>query len=110
LLAALSGQEREALRQHGVRADLLATLLDDDGTVVPSEVTERGIAISPEQLRQIPRVVAVAGGADKGSAVVAVARAGLITGLVADRALPGVALTATPVSANPNNRRRHNRP
>jgi DNA-binding transcriptional regulator LsrR (DeoR family) len=76
--------------------------------VIPSEVTERGIAVSPEELRQLPRVVAVAGGADKGSAVVAVARAGLITGLVADRAPAEVALTATPVPANPNNRRHHN--
>jgi hypothetical protein len=53
------------------------------------------------------RRLQVAGGADKGRAV---ARAGLITGLVADRTLAEVALTTTPVSANPNNRRRHTRP
>ena len=58
-------------------------------------------------IHSMNRRLQVAGGADKGRAV---ARAGLITGLVADRALAEVALTTTPVSANPNNRRRHTRP
>ena len=49
-------------------------------------------------IHSMNRRLQAAGGADKGRAV---ARAGLITGLVADRALAEVALTTTPVSANP---------
>jgi hypothetical protein len=62
---------------------------------------------APHGNHSMNRRLQVAGGADKGRAV---ARAGLITGLVADRALAEVALITTPVSTNPNNRRRHTRP
>ena len=104
LLSTLSREEVEALREQGVRADIAAILVDDAGAVVRSEVTERFIAISPEQMRQIPRVVAVAGGAAKGGAIAAAARAGLITGLVADRTLAEAALNTEPVLANADSR------
>ena len=51
------------------------------------EFFERCLTITYEQLRSVPRVVAVAGGASKAGAIRAVARAGLITELVTDHTL-----------------------
>jgi DNA-binding transcriptional regulator LsrR (DeoR family) len=68
-------------------AEVSSILITDDGSVVAESFTERAIAITPAQLRAIPRVLAVAAGVRKARAVRAVARAGLITGLVTDAAL-----------------------
>jgi DNA-binding transcriptional regulator LsrR (DeoR family) len=43
--------------------------------------------VTSDQLRRIPRVLAVAAGVRKALAVASVARAGLISGVVTDRAL-----------------------
>jgi DNA-binding transcriptional regulator LsrR (DeoR family) len=71
----------------GCVADIAGILIREDGTPVYPEFQERCINISYEQLRNVPRVIAVAGGASKGEAIRAVARAGLITELVTDHAL-----------------------
>lgn len=93
----LPPQEREALHERGVVAEVSATLLADDGTQLAEDFAERTIAISSGQLRAIPRVLAVAAGEQKTNAVVAVARAGLISGLVTDHALAEKALAGPPV-------------
>ena len=48
-------------------------LVSDTRAVVRSEVTDRTMAISPDQARRIPRVIAVAGG-DQGHTVTATGR------------------------------------
>ncbi|MGH3648954.1 MAG: sugar-binding transcriptional regulator [Micromonosporaceae bacterium] len=73
----------ETLQRHGVRAEVCARLLDDAGNPVP-DLADRVIAISVEQLRQVPEVIAVAGGAQKSEAIRAALRAGFITSLVTD--------------------------
>src|ERR1700687_1948506 len=53
--------ERAHLRYLGGRAEVCSTLVDDDGQVVEADLTVRSIAISGDQLRRVPEVIAVAG-------------------------------------------------
>jgi DNA-binding transcriptional regulator LsrR (DeoR family) len=80
----MSAHERAAMRDHGVQADISATLLSGSGEPLAPEIDARSVAISAEQLRQIPEVIAVAGGADKADAVTAVLQGGYATSLVTD--------------------------
>src|SRR5690606_33163325 len=74
LYSALSVADRERLRAAGVRAEIAAILVADTGEVVAPEFAELCVSIQADQLRRVPRVVAVAGGADTALAVAAVAR------------------------------------
>lgn len=78
--------ERAELRSAGVVADVSGIVLDGAGRVIEAPVTARMIGISAEQLRRVPEVVAIAGGAGKGDAVAAVLRSGLVSTLVTDTA------------------------
>lgn len=80
LPAALSAE----LSRLGAVAEMGATLVDADGRDVAPEFVQRCVAVTSEQLRAIPRVVGVAAGAGKAQAARALARAGLLTELVAD--------------------------
>lgn len=94
LREALSAADRSALEERHVRAEICATLLDDQGVPVAPELGERAIAISGAQLKRIPEVIAVAGGRSKTAAVLAVLRAGFITSLVTDRTVARYLLEA----------------
>jgi len=89
---AMAVPEREALRALGVRAEICATLVDDEGRAVAGDLMERAIAISGEQLRRVPEVIAVAGGPSKSAAIRAVLAGGFITSLVTDSAAAGALL------------------
>jgi DNA-binding transcriptional regulator LsrR (DeoR family) len=102
LLGAISEGEQRALMDQGVKAEIAAILVSAAGTVVTSDFAARCISISAAQMRHIPRVIGVAGGAEKAEAVVAVARAGLLTGLVTERALAEAALAAPHVVRKPS--------
>lgn len=80
-------EERAALVARGVVAEVAAVLLSAEGEEIAPDFAEGCIAITSDQLRRVPRRLAVAAGASKALATVAVARAGLISGLVADRDL-----------------------
>jgi DNA-binding transcriptional regulator LsrR (DeoR family) len=82
--AGMIPSEAEALRRLGVRAEVCARLLDDEGRPVPSDFSDRVIAITPDQLRRIPEVIAVAGGMSKANAIRAVLQGGLATSLITD--------------------------
>jgi DNA-binding transcriptional regulator LsrR (DeoR family) len=88
--------EREAMRSLGVRAEICSTLVDDDGHAVVAELTDRQIAISGDQLRHIPEVIAVAGGQAKAAAVRAVLTGGYITSLVTDASVARILLDGVP--------------
>ncbi len=81
---AMSAAEREALRALGVRAEICATLIDDEGHAVADDLMERSIAITAEQLRRVPEVIAVAGGPTKAAAIRAVLAGRYITSIVTD--------------------------
>ncbi|WP_186816558.1 sugar-binding transcriptional regulator [Cellulomonas aerilata] len=93
LLTALSQEDRQAMHEAGVRAEVAAILVSDTGEVVSPEFARRCISIGVDQLRRTPRIVAAAAGADKARAVTAIARAGLCTELVTDRALAEAVLS-----------------
>lgn len=93
--------ERARLRERGVVAEVVATLIADDGSCPAPEMAERSVAIAGEQLRRVPRVIAAAGSADKARAVRAAVLAGLCTELVADRSLAEAVLGLPPVGPQP---------
>jgi DNA-binding transcriptional regulator LsrR (DeoR family) len=86
LRSALPDQLVHALEDAGAAADMCSTVVDADGRVISSgdALQDRCISITTNQLRAIPDVVALAGGAAKASAIAAVARAGLVHRLITD--------------------------
>lgn len=79
----LPKREGAALRKRGVRAEVCARLLDDEGKPL-SDLADRVIAISIEELRRVPEVIAVAAGTQKTEAIRAVLKGGFVTALVTD--------------------------
>jgi DNA-binding transcriptional regulator LsrR (DeoR family) len=84
---ALTAQEREDYRRRGACAEVSARLFDADGQDLHTELDERVIAITPDQLRAVPEVVAIAAGAERARATRAVVRAGMVTTLITDAGL-----------------------
>lgn len=82
--ATISDEEAAVLRERGVCAETCARLFDDQGRPIPSDLDDRVIAVSTEQLRKIPEVIAVAGGRRKAHAIRAVLTGGLVTSMVTD--------------------------
>ncbi|MGF1664332.1 MAG: sugar-binding transcriptional regulator [Kineosporiaceae bacterium] len=97
LRARMDPAEREDLLRRGARAEVATAVVDDSGTLLGTDHADRCLAISAEQLRLVPRVVAVAGGGEKARAVRAAASGGLVTALVTDTALAGEVLALPPV-------------
>lgn len=81
---AFSKDDQADLQAAGAVGDICLRFFDHDGAAVKSSLDERVIGISLEQLRQVPRVVAVAGGLRKASAIHAALRSGAIDVLVTD--------------------------
>jgi DNA-binding transcriptional regulator LsrR (DeoR family) len=84
LLDSLDNADRELLRGRGARAEICATLVGEDGRLIAPDLADRSIAITADQLKRIPEVIAVAGGRNKVRAIRAVLAAGFITSLVTD--------------------------
>lgn len=85
--------DRADLTARGVVGEIAGVAFDASGAVVASPVADRLIAVDASALSAIPRVVALARGAQRARAVRAAARGGLITGLVADAELAEALLT-----------------
>lgn len=66
--------------------DVCLRFFDMNGQPTPSALDDRVIGLSLDQLRQVPRRIAVAGGARKIDAIRGALRGGLITHLVIDEA------------------------
>ena len=83
--AALPKELAAELDAAGAVSDICSTVLDADGREIRAGgLPSRLIAISPEQLRAVPDVTAIAGGAAKAPAVLAALRSGLIHRLITD--------------------------
>jgi len=80
-------RDRETLRRQGVCAEVSGVFLTAEGEPVRTGLTERMIAISGEQMRAIPEVIALPHGTAKAPAVRAALRSGLVRGLVTHAAL-----------------------
>ena len=84
---AVSAADREALARLGVVGEIAGVLFDASGTVVEPPLSERVVTISPDGLRGIDEVIAIASGADKAVAVRAALAGKLVNAVVADAAL-----------------------
>jgi DNA-binding transcriptional regulator LsrR (DeoR family) len=83
--AALSDADARIVDEAGGVADIASIVLDADGAQVRAAgLPERCIAIREDQLRRVPDVIAIAGGADKAPAILAALRSGLVHRLVTD--------------------------
>ena len=85
VMSALLATVRDDLLRQGVVGDLCAHLFDAHGRFVEHEVIRRTLAIPIEQLRQVPCVVAVAGGVKKSPSLLGALRTGTIHVLVTDQ-------------------------
>ena len=92
---ALTAEDHAALLENGVQADIGSILIDRHGKIVDG-IQDRCVSIDADQLRQIPEVIGVAGGALKYDAVRAALESGLIDSLVTDFALATRLLESAP--------------
>ena len=84
-----------ALDAAGAVADVCANVLDSSGREIRAGgLPGRLIAISPNQLRAVPDVVAIAGGAAKAPAILAALLSGLIHQLITDEEAARLLLAA----------------
>lgn len=80
-----SEAELRELSKQGAVAELSQRFLNAEGKQVVLPLNERVIGMSLEQLREVPRVVALAGGQSKTQAIDATLKSGVIDTLVTDR-------------------------
>ena len=99
LLDLVGPDDRRELWNARATADVCGIVLDREGRTARSSLAERTIGASADQVRAIPTVVAVAGGAAKASAITSVLRSGLVDVLVTDesaaRAIVGPTVSGT---------------
>jgi DNA-binding transcriptional regulator LsrR (DeoR family) len=79
--------DRRALQELGVCADVSGVFLSAQGDPVRTDLADRMIVISAEEMRAIPEVIVIPYGTAKAPAVRAALRSGLIGGIVTHSAL-----------------------
>lgn len=84
LMDELSTDSREELLAAGTVADVCGIPIDADGRLVDVDAAARVVGIRMEELRRVPEVVALAGGAQRADAVAAALRTGVVTTLITD--------------------------
>ena len=89
-----SDDDRRALRELGVCADISGVFLSAEGEPVPTDLAQRMIAIGAEEMRSIPEVIVIPYGIRKAPAVRAALRSGLVGGIVTHTALANAVLEA----------------
>ncbi len=80
----LSRQDLERLQELGAVGDIALRYLDRDGNPLGLEIDERIIGLTIEQIRQIPRVIGIAGGTAKYAMIRAALRGEILDVLVTD--------------------------
>jgi DNA-binding transcriptional regulator LsrR (DeoR family) len=78
----VSDEERDALRELGVCADISGVFVSADGEPVPTELAQRMITVTADEMRAIPEVIVIPYGTRKAPAVRAALRSGLVGGIV----------------------------
>jgi DNA-binding transcriptional regulator LsrR (DeoR family) len=85
LYPALQPEDLAMVADTKAEAEVCSILLTGDGTPIDTELNQRTLAITAEQLRHVPEVIAVAGGDSKARAIYSVLRGGLATSVVTDK-------------------------
>ncbi|MGD2164226.1 MAG: sugar-binding transcriptional regulator [Anaerolineae bacterium] len=95
----LTEADVDELKSRGAVGDIALRFIDGNGSAVDHEINGRTIALELEAIQAIPRVIGVAGGAQKLAVIRAALRGGLVDVLVTDQrtasALVAEADTAT---------------
>ncbi len=86
---------RDALKRN-VHADLCATLIDQNGAVVSSQLDETGLCLGTAQLRKIPERIGIGGGLEKVEAIRAVLKGNWVTTLITDAGVARALLQGNP--------------
>lgn len=81
---ALSQAERDAITKRGAKAEVAARLFDADGNALSTGLAHHVLAISHEELRAVPEVIALGYTLPKAEAIDAVLRSGMVTTLITD--------------------------
>jgi lsr operon transcriptional repressor len=81
-LGYLNPEDARGLRERGVVGDILGQFFNADGEVVELPIHDRRIGIELSDLRQIPKVVGVAGGLHKAEAILGALHGGFLDVLV----------------------------
>lgn len=82
LFDAVSAQSQASVTAAGAVGEIAGVLFDAAGRPVPTDLTERLIGISADQLQAVPHVIAVAHGPAKVAAIASAINGGLIHSLV----------------------------
>ena len=80
----LTDEEIKELQARGAVGDIALRFFDAQGRAIQHEINDRVVGLDLDQIRRIPRVIAVAGGAEKTEAVRAALRGKLVNVLVTD--------------------------
>jgi DNA-binding transcriptional regulator LsrR (DeoR family) len=88
-----SVEDRQALHDLGVCADISGVFVSADGEPVPTPLSERMIVITAEEMRSIPEVIVIPYGRGKVPALRAAFRSGLVGGIVTHSALAQAVLS-----------------
>lgn len=91
---------QQELLAAGAVAEVCGLPFREDGSLADTPIVEHILAISPEQLRRIPRVIAVASHPSKARAILAIWRADLISELVVDDDLAEALISARLASSS----------
>ncbi len=76
--------ELDALLHKGAVGDIALRYYDAEGECIESEINDRIIGMTLEQIKQVPKIVGVSGGPDKQAAIRAALRGHLINVLITD--------------------------
>ncbi len=110
LMDCFDPREADALLAQGVVADLCGITFAADGALAsPDEVGARRIGVLPAQLAAVPTLIAVAGGREKHTAIIALLRSHMVNVLITDTGSARAALAvpadgAPPVERPPRRR------
>lgn len=83
--SAIADPDSDRLMAAGAVGDVCLNFFDEFGVTVADELIERIIGISEEELRAVPRRIAVAGGPQKTDAIIAACRGRWVNVLVTDQ-------------------------
>jgi len=100
--------ERNALAALRIVGEVLGQFFDAEGRQIDCDMAQRSISLRLDELRG-RNVIAVAGGADKASAIRATLRSGLLSGLVTDETTARRVLEQGTVAAGGAGKRRRAR-
>ncbi|MFI7679143.1 sugar-binding transcriptional regulator [Actinophytocola sp. NPDC049390] len=81
----LTKSDMRALRAQGAVGHVLGQFLDHDGQVLDHPARDLVVGLRLEHLRNIPHVIGIAAGREKGEAIAAALRGGLVNALIVDR-------------------------